>query len=379
MKFIFQILFALAILPLSVWLFTLIPTPSDMTPNYGVLGLFVYPLALAFYVSVLGILAVSTWNLIAFIFKEEEHEKKRVSSTVSKKKKYNYQPSLKEQTKKLNIATQITANESRPTYIIENKKYNYQSRLKQQIQSLNTAAQMTGLAPSKEKIMQKKNNSLLFLTFKFVSWITGISFALAMAVYAFFALISLTSHSDKNKRSAYSAAYKTEDYNDSRIITYNDALKEASRELVDSTTLYGLFKADVKREIALKCIEVFSKEHNATVKITNFKLNARNHYTRTNMIKKWMKRENFLRDNSVIYKYPNSTVYGLENSSVGIESNCKMRMSVDTIFKNFMPFYIKGQQQKLDNLRIIAIIDSSSTKDFKAQEKWVKILHEKKF
>jgi len=350
MKIIFQLLITPIILALSIWLFTRIPTPLELLQGTSVAGIVLYPLALAFYVSVAGILGVSTWNFIAFIFKEEEYDGEN-----------------EEEYREKNVTLTTS----------KNKKFNYQPHLKQEIQSLNTAAQITGLAPSRPESMQKKNDSLLFLTFKVVSWITGISFALAMAVYAFFAFISLTSSSDKSRHSAYSESYKTEDYNDSRIIAYNNALKEASKELIDSTTLYGLFKADVKREIALKCIEVFSKEHNATVKITNFKLNARNHYTRTNMIKKWMKREKFLEDNTATYKYPNSTVYGLENSSVGIESSCKMRMSVDIIVKKFMPFYIKGQEQKLNNLSIIAIADSSSTKDFNAQKKWVKILYEK--
>jgi len=206
MKIVFQLLFTSIVLALSVWIFTLIPTPSDMTPHYGVLGLVVYPLALAFYVSVLGILGVSTWNFIAFIFKEKEHEKKSVSSTVSKKKKYNYQPSLKEQTKNLN-----TANESRPKYIIENKKYNYQSRLKQQIQSLNTAAQLTGLAPARPTSRQKKSDSLLFSTFKISSIIAGISFALAFAVLAFFTYISIPDNDKFYERE--SKAYKIPNLN----------------------------------------------------------------------------------------------------------------------------------------------------------------------
>ena len=175
MKIIFQLLFTPIVLALSVWLFTLIPTPSDMTPHYGVLGLFVYPLTLAFYLSVVGILGVSVWNLIAYIFKdeedEEEYHEKSVEPTASKKKKYNYQP-----------------------------------HLKQQIQSLNTAAQLSGLAPARPTSTKKRSDSLLFSTFKIGSFITGISFALAFAVLAFFTYISIPDNDKLYERE--SKAYK---------------------------------------------------------------------------------------------------------------------------------------------------------------------------
>lgn len=352
-KIILQILFTLAILPLSIWLFTIIPTPSDMTPTYGVLGLFVYPFALAFYVSAVGILAVSTWNLIAFIFKdedddEEEYKQKRVTSTASKHKKYNYQPSLKQQT-----------------------------------ESLDTAAQITGLAPDRPTNIQKKNDSLLVSTFKIGSLITGISFALAFAVLAFF-IYTLKLDSDKQELKAYKTLYETEDYNDSRIIAYKYALEDASKQLIDSEDVYDTFEADTKREIALHCISIFIKEHNDTKEnqannvIKNFKLNARNHYANTkDIVNKSIKRENFLRDTHEAYSYPYSGGYGLSYSAVGLERSCKNMISVDVIYKKFMPFYIKGQESKLDDFRIRAITDSSVKKYHKRQKKWLQTLYEK--
>ncbi len=385
MKIIFQLLFTPIILALSIWLFTLIPTPSNMTPHYGVLGLVVYPLALAFYVSALGILGISTWNFIAFIFKEEEHEEdykqKSVTPTVSKKKKYNYQPSLKEQTKNLNIATQITANEPRPKY----KKYNYQSRLKQQIQSLNTAAQLSGLAPARPTSTKKRSDSLLFSTFKISSIIVGISFALAFAVLAFFTYIFIPDNDKLYEREskAYKTFYKTEDYNDSRIIAYKHALEDASKQLIDSENIYDTFEADMKRQIALQCIENFIKEHNTTKKherdtqLYHFKRNARNHYARTEkLIKKSMKSEKFLQKINNIISIPNDGYY-LTSPDVGIENSCKNELPVDVIYKKFMPFYIKGQESKLDNLRIRAITDYSVKKYHKRQKKWLQTLHEK--
>lgn len=350
MKIIFQLLFTPIILALSIWLFTFIPTPSELLQGTFVLGIVVYPLALAFYVSVLGILGVSTWNFIAFIFREEEDEEKSVAPTASKNKKYNYQP-----------------------------------HLKQEIQSLNTVAQITGLAPTRPTSTQKKNDSLLFLTFKLGSLIAGISFALASAVLAYFIYVLMPDNDKIYEREfkAYKTFYEVKDYNDSRIIAYMHALEEASQKLIDSENMYDTFEADTKRQIALMCIAVFRKEHNDTranredLQAKNFKLNARNHYATTEeIIKKSIKSEKFLRKTHKITYIPNDGYY-LTSPDVGLEDSCKKEISVDVIFKKFMPFYIKGQERKIDDLRIRAITNSSAKKYLKNQKKWVKTLHEK--
>jgi len=131
------------------------------------------------------------------------------------------------------------------------------------------------------------------------------------------------------------------------------------------------------------CIAVFRKEHNYTranrddLQAKNFKLNARNHYARTEeLIKKSIKSEKFLRKMHNITYSPNNG-YTLSSPDAGIEKSCKKEIHIDEIFKNFMPLYIKGQEGKIDDLRIRAITDSSANKYFNEQKKWVKILYEK--
>jgi len=166
-------------------------------------------------------------------------------------------------------------------------------------------------------------------------------------------------------------------------MAYKHALEDASKQLIDSEDMYDTFEADTKRQIALQCIEIFIKEHNTTKKderdtqLFYFKWNARNHYARTEkLIKKSMKSETFLQKINNIIFIPNDGYY-LTSPDVGIENSCKNELPVDVIYKKFMPFYIKGQESKLDNFRIRAITDYSVKKYHKRQKKWLQTLYEK--
>ena len=349
MKIILQSIFTLIILLIGIWLFMLIPTPSSLMNGTSLAGIFLYPLAIAFYISMVSILGVSVWNFIAFIFKENQHKEDNIVLDTS-----------------------------------TNKKYNYQLNQKQQIQDLNTAVKHTD-STGKMTVanIENKNTSLIFTTFRIGSWIVGISFSLALSLLAYFIyFLGSSNHSDEVK--TYHVVYEVEDYNDSRIINYNQALENASKELIHSENMYDIFKTNTKREIALECIRNFRKEHNATkqsqadVQIKHFKLNARNSYAKTeNIIEESIKKEKYLRKNSWKYSYPGSANYGFTYLTVGLQESCKQEISVDKIFKDFMPFYVKGQVSKLNDLRIRAITSSSTKKYFVAQKKWVEVLHKK--
>jgi len=340
MKIVFQSISTLIILLIGIGVFLFIPSPSKLLSGTGIIGLILYPLAIAFYVSMVGILSVSIWNLIAFIFKEESYEEDDYAPPISNNKKYNYRPNIK-------------------------------------VKDLNTVVKYTHFSKNKHK-----KSSLLFSTFKMGSLITGISFSVAFALLAYFIHI-INSSNNMRDLETYYTVYKAEDYNDSRIIHYRDVLENVSRKLIQSKGTYEIFEADAKRRIALKCIEVFRKEHNATkpyradMQIKHFKLNARNQYAKEeDIIEKSRKIEKYLKDTAWQYVYPRSSGYGLDYRSVGLEESCKKEISVDEIYEKFMPFYIKGQERKLENLRINAIT-SSNDKYFIAQKKWMKILAKK--
>jgi len=85
MKFIFQILFTLIILLVSIWLLMFLPTPSDLIQGSGLGGIVLFPLAIAFYVSVVGIIGVIAWSLISFIFQKQQDEEDSASDVKKKK------------------------------------------------------------------------------------------------------------------------------------------------------------------------------------------------------------------------------------------------------------------------------------------------------
>ena len=340
MKIVLQSVFTLIILIVGVWLFMFIPTPSESLQGSGIAAILLFPLAIAFYVSVVGILGVSVWNLIAFIFKEKPYEKNNVSGDTKSNKKYTYDPEFKAKIQELNTAVKHTD----PT---------------------------TGITVS----MPSKKSSLLFSTFKVGSWIVGISFASAFAIIAFFTfVIKVNSHKSELKK--YFIHYDAEDYNDSRIKYYIRELDINSQKLIHSDNTYDDVVANIKREISLECIKVFRKEHNATKKhqadmqIKNFMLNARNRSTTTDDMRELsIKKEKFLR-----YNHTRSG-YGLSNPTLKLKESCQETMPVNTIFKQVMPLYIQYEEKKLKEVRTYALTYSTSNKYLTSQEKWVKTLH----
>jgi len=342
MKIVFQSVFTLIILVIGVWLFIVVPTPTNLLKGLGVAALFVYPLAIAFYVSVVGVLGVSIWNLIAFIFKEEQYDETSNTTETSNNKKYNYQPHL-------NV----------------------------QIEDLNTVDSDTKTSEKTTIGIQKKNTSLLFSTFKIGGLIVGGSFASAFLILAFFAYI-LKSNSNDREMKTYSILYEAEDYNDSRIKYYIRELDVNSQKLIASDNIYDDVVANMKRGIALECIKVFRKEHNATKKyqadmqIENFMLNARNRSATTDDMRELsIKKEKFLR-----YNHTRSE-YGLSNPSLKLQESCQKTIPVNTILKKVMPVYIQYEEKKLEDARTYALIYSTSSKYLTSQEKWVNILHKK--
>jgi len=91
--------------------------------------------------------------------------------------------------------------------------------------------------------------------------------------------------SDKYYEKSFSTTMYTNDYNDSRIIFYNNELEVASRVFIDANNDYDIFKAFSKKEMSLDCISVALNDHNksgAFKLLGGFKQNARNKYANKN-------------------------------------------------------------------------------------------------
>lgn len=334
MNDIMRYLLALVILFGTIYLFFLIPNPLEMIKGsgagmgWGIIGLFLLPLTFAFYVAIVGILLVSAWNLIAYIFHEDEDEAFETKTPKS-------------------ILTSTTKDNTKVTFI------NHPTDIK---------------------------SSFFATTLKISSLIIGLSFLTVIFIYTSFGVMFNNSNK-ANIKKRYSTNYTTEDYNDSRIIFYNNALKESSQSFLLAESMYDIFEADAKREISLECIKVLRKEHNATSayqadkQIKWFKQNAINHYTTNKKkIEKSVKNEKYLRKHSMEYLYPLSSEYGLHRFYNQMPNRCTETLSIDEIYKKFIPFYIQSQERKIDNYYITYNPKESILKRYK---EWLKNLYEK--
>ena len=316
----------------AIVLFFLIPNPMEMLEGSGgtglgaggVIGLILLPLYFAFYVAMVAILVVLAWNLISYIFREDEDE--------------------------------ISINNKVPKVI-----FTSQNREKSKVTFINHPNDM--------------NSSLFKKTLKIIGIIIMLCFTSIILLYVSFGIM-LKNDREKGIKKRYSIHYNTEDYNDSRIIFYNNELKESSEKFLLADNMYDIFEANSKREIALECIKLLRQEHNSTQKyqvdkqIKWFKQNAINYYTSSeDKVKKSIENENFLRKHSLEY---NS--YSLSEIYKQFPNRCTERLSVHTIYDKFIPLYIKSQERRIDNYHITYNPKESIRKRYK---QWLRTLYEK--
>lgn len=178
---------------------------------------------------------------------------------------------------------------------------------------------------------------------------------------------------------SYEKKYTVNDYNDSRIIFYNQELEKHSEEFVQAKSMYKIFEADVEKDLALNCIQYYLKEHNDTDWIStgsNFRKNARNKYTTTKeKVKNAKRNESYMGKNFYVYEL--NDVNDLEDSIAdkwsGKDANketCQIQLSSEEMYALFLPKYVARYTRNLNR----AIIDGNEAlKDHRVkQEKWLK-------
>ena len=164
----------------------------------------------------------------------------------------------------------------------------------------------------------------------------------------------------KAKTEAYNRSfyttYPTQDFNDSRILFYKKELERYSKEFIEAKGMYEIFAADVKKDLALNCIEAALKEHNVTnwIKMgSGFRKNARNKFAnseeRIELAKRnedWMGRH--------FYDYDLNDVNHIVDQIANIwekdknKQTCDALMPVEKMFDTlFMPKYIKNREEAL--------------------------------
>ncbi len=167
---------------------------------------------------------------------------------------------------------------------------------------------------------------------------------LLVYVSVFYSL-SKSSHDAYN--TSFHKQYSTNDYNDSKIIFYNSELEKNSQKFVDAEGMYDIFEADVKKDLALNCIQYFLKKHNETNWIdagSGFRKNARNKYADTEeKINKAKKNEDYTGRH--FYTFDLNMVNHIEDDLTKIwsdknDSVCEQQLSVNYIYEVFIEKYI---------------------------------------
>jgi len=162
--------------------------------------------------------------------------------------------------------------------------------------------------------------------------------------------------SQKSYDASFSTQYKTDDYNNSKIIFYNKELEKYSEKFMNANGMYEIFEADVKRDLALNCIQASLKEHNVSDWIeegSHFRKNARNLYAQSeDQIIRAKKNANYMGKH--FYDYDLNEVNDIVDQIANVweinknKETCEKLLSVDKMYDNmFIYKYIDNREWAL--------------------------------
>ncbi|SFV65719.1 hypothetical protein MNB_SV-13-1769 [hydrothermal vent metagenome] len=154
---------------------------------------------------------------------------------------------------------------------------------------------------------------------------------------------------------SFTKKYTIDDLGDKRIIFYNKALIKYSKDFVLAEGMYEIFEIDVKRDLALNCIEASLAQHNQKdwlEKGIKFRKNARNIPLKTQaLIQKYKAQEKYLSDR--FYQYNFNDVHDIIRSLADPfrkernQNTCDKQLSVERMYTRFIRTYIGKQEQSL--------------------------------
>lgn len=248
---------------------------------------------------------------------------------------------------------------------------------------------------SKIQHLEGKNSKLYFVH-KILRGLGTVAFVVVfgyMAVYTgVFYMLGKASHDSYN--ASFEQTYEVNDYNDSKIIFYRQELEKESKKFIEANGMYAIFEADIKKDLALNCIEYFlAEEHNNSAWIemgSNFRVNARNKYANDdNTIKKAKKNEDHM--GKYFYYYDNNevnhimdTIADKWNKDANSET-CQKKLPVKDMYSMFITQYIKNREKALSNdnweykhAKSTGVLDKSFyKKQIEDGTEWLAILYEK--
>lgn len=159
---------------------------------------------------------------------------------------------------------------------------------------------------------------------------------------------SMESTIDKNYEKSFYTTYYASNYNDSRIIFYNNEIEENSKAYIDANNDYALFKAFTQKEMGLKCIEILLVKHTDRdtiyTLIDAFRKNSRNKYVQTkSLIVKYKKNDNLFKNREGAYITSIIDPFS-RFLKKNIPNRCEEKISVEKMYQLFIPEYIKQKE-----------------------------------
>ena len=135
---------------------------------------------------------------------------------------------------------------------------------------------------------------------------------------------------------------------DNRFTYYNSELSGASTDFINANKTVDIFEADVKRELALACMRYVLMEK--VTKRTSF--NTIKGYKVNTLKAKGNKRKaiknlEIIDKNHSVYNYPLSSSYGVFKLDKAYGNRCDETMSVDDMYRKYLPIYIKAKKEQL--------------------------------
>lgn len=205
---------------------------------------------------------------------------------------------------------------------------------------------------------------------------------------------TLAQRSNNSYNASFKQHYAVNDYNDSRIIFYNQELETNTHKQIEAKGMYEIFEADVKNDLALNCIEYFlAREHNVSDWIamgSGFRQNARNKYTNTEaMLEKFKKNEDHMGKH--FYYYDLNEVNHITDDIAdkwGKDANkdtCQKMLPVEQMYAMFVMKYIENREDALQRYKDdYKYADTSGMlnksfykKEIEKTSTWLEILYKK--
>ncbi len=190
--------------------------------------------------------------------------------------------------------------------------------------------------------------------------------------------------------------YTVDTLEDKQIIFYNKELIHYAKKFLYAKGLYEVFEMDVKKDLALDCIEASLSDYyqeDLLEEGRNFRKNARNLPLRTEaLIEKYKAQEQYLSSHS--YYYSSGTVYEILSTFSSTrdkernKNTCNKLVPIALIYKEFIDKYIANREELLSNQKkqllsprhgmseVQKIKDKIYTKKrIKQLKEWLKILY----